>query len=85
MYELTSHTKPYHTKPYHISSLYLQLSTTAILIHNATLPFSEDRDCKPFLACFKLINDKAPLALPMEPKIFALFQTKVTVYIQLLK
>ena len=35
-------TKPYqtiliHTKPYHISSLYLQLSITAISIHNATL------------------------------------------------
>ena len=27
------------------------LSITAILIHNATLPFSEDRDCKPFSAC----------------------------------
>ena len=45
MYEITSHltpphTKLYqqnHTKPYHISSLYLQLSITAILIHNATL------------------------------------------------
>ena len=37
-----------------ISSLYLQLSITAILIHNATLPFSEDRDCKPFSACFIL-------------------------------
>ena len=32
-YELTS----LQTKPYHISSLYLQLSITAILIHNATL------------------------------------------------
>ena len=47
-------TKPYKTKPnlakpYQISSLYLQLSITAI--HNATMPFSEDRDCKPFSAC----------------------------------
>ena len=41
-----------HIKQYHISSLYLQLSITAIFIHNATLPFSEDRDCKPFSACF---------------------------------
>ena len=45
MYELTSHLTPphtklnqqFHTKPYYISSLYLQLSITAILIHDATL------------------------------------------------
>ena len=39
---IPNHAKPYqtipnNTKPYHISSLYLQLSITAILIHNATL------------------------------------------------
>ena len=53
----TNKTVPNHIKPYHISSLYLQLSITAILIHNATLlschfSFLEDRDCKPFSACF---------------------------------
>ena len=40
------HTKPYQTIP----------NLTAISINNATLtavmPFSEDRDCKPFSACF---------------------------------
>ena len=49
---IPNHTKPYQTKPYQISSLNLQLSITAISIHIATLPFSEDRDCKPFSACF---------------------------------
>ena len=72
MYELTSHltppipnytnkTKPNHNNPYQTIP-YLQLSITAILIHNATLPFSEDRDCKPFSACFL----RHPLVLCME-------------------
>ena len=33
------------------SSMTVQLRITAISIHNATLPFSEDHDCKPFWAC----------------------------------
>ena len=53
---INDHTKPYQTKPYQISSFYLQLSITAISIHNVTLPFLEDRDCKPFSACFFLCD-----------------------------
>ena len=62
-------TKPNYTKPYHISSLYLQLSITAILIHNATLPFLEDRDCKPFLGC-----------LFIEDIFFKQHQNKIEIY-----
>ena len=40
-----------HTKPY-------QLSITAISIHNATMPFLEDRDCKPFSACLIIQEPK---------------------------
>ena len=45
--------QPNHTKPYQtIPNLQSLSSITAISIHNATLQFSEDRDCEPFSACY---------------------------------